>query len=72
MKRLIVLLAVIAALALPTAAWAIVHGSTPIICVGAASASGGSAGGVAAAPVLTDPDNPAPDPPMPSQAGTDC
>ena len=72
MKRLVVLLVVIAALALPAAALAIVHGSTPIRCVGAVDASDGSAGGSAAAPVLTDPDNPAPNPPMPSRAGMDC
>jgi hypothetical protein len=72
MTRLVVLFAVVAALAVPAAAWAIVHGSTPIRCVGAVDASGGSAGGFAAAPVLTDPDNPAPNPPMPSRAGTDC
>lgn len=67
--------AVLVAMAVPLfggvgTAEAIVHGSTPIIDAGAVGASEGSAGGTAAIPVLTDQSNPAPEPPMPSQAGT--
>ena len=64
---LLVIIAVFGILALAGSAQAIVHGATPIICAGAVAASGGAAEGFAAVPVLTDPSNPAPNPPMPGQ-----
>ena len=69
MRRMTVLVVVaaLALLALAGSAQAIVHGTAPIICAGAVSASVGKAGGVAALPALTDSLNPAPDPPMPAQ-----
>lgn len=65
MKRFVVLLAITGAAVLPSTALGIVHGTTPIRCVGAVAHSGGSAGGFAALDEQIA--NPAPGPPMPAR-----
>ena len=65
MKRVVVLLAAAVALAVPSSALAIVHVTTPIVCVGAVAHSGGKAGGAEAFDEQLA--NPAPGPPMPAR-----